>query len=141
MLNRRGFLRYTADASAGVVCVGCGLGRALAQPATALTRREVTVSGRRVKTVDVHAHCAVPAVLDIVKGTPFEAPVRRQLEGNLGFPVAAPRVADMDKDGIDVQVLSINASWYAADRDLARRISISRVKKSQRCAAPFPTVS
>jgi aminocarboxymuconate-semialdehyde decarboxylase len=80
------------------------------------------VGGRRVKTVDVHAHCAVPAVLDVVKGTPFETPARRQLEGRLGFPVEAERVADMDKDGIDVQVLSINAFWYAADRDLARRM-------------------
>ena len=80
------------------------------------------VGGRRVRTVDVHAHAAVPAVLDVVKGTPFERPAKRQLDGNLGFPVAAARVADMDKDGIDVQVLSINAFWYAADRDLARRI-------------------
>jgi aminocarboxymuconate-semialdehyde decarboxylase len=28
----------------------------------------------------------------------------------------------MDKDGVDVQVLSINSFWYEADRDLARRI-------------------
>ena len=65
---------------------------------------------------------ALPAVLDVVKGTPYETPARRQLEGRQGFPVEAERVADMDKDGIDVQVLSINAFWYAADRDLARRI-------------------
>ncbi|HYY24307.1 MAG TPA: amidohydrolase family protein, partial [Candidatus Udaeobacter sp.] len=64
----------------------------------------------------------MPAVLDVVKGTPFETPARRQLEGRLGFPVEAERVADMDKDGIDVQVLSINVFWYAADRDLARRM-------------------
>ncbi len=80
------------------------------------------MGGRRITTVDVHAHCAVPAVLDVVKGTQFETPARRQLEGNLGFPVEAARVADMDKDGIGVQVLSINAFWYAADRDLARRM-------------------
>ena len=87
------------------------------------------MGGRRVKTVDVHAHCAVPAVQ-------FEIPARRQLEGNLGFPVAAARVADMDKDGIDVQVLSINAFWYAADRDLARRMfDLQSEKLAEMCKA------
>ena len=138
MLNRRRFLRYAAGASAGVVCVGCGLGHALAQPAAVPTRREVTVNGRRIKTVDVHAHCAVPAVLDIVKGTPFEGPARRQLEGNLGFPVAAQRITDMDKDGIDVQVLSINAFWYAADRDLARRMFDLQSEKVAEMCRSFP---
>lgn len=115
MLNRRGFL---GQAAAGAVCVGCGLRHGLAQPA----RRAVTVAGQRMRTVDVHAHAAVPAVLDVVKGTPFERAARRQLDGNLGFPVNEARIADMDQDGIDVQVLSINAFWYGADRDLARRI-------------------
>ncbi len=136
MLKRRDFLRYAVAASAGVVCVGCGLRHALAQPAATPVRREVTVGGRRVTTVDVHAHCAVPAVLEVVKGTPLEIPARRQLEGNLGFPVEAARVADMDKDGIDVQVLSINAFWYAADRDLARRMFDLQSKKlAEMCKA------
>jgi aminocarboxymuconate-semialdehyde decarboxylase len=120
MLSRREFLRDAAVASTGVVSVGCGFGHALAQLAP--TRREVIVDGRRIKTVDVHAHCAVPAVLEVVKGTQFETRARRQLEGNLGFPVNAVRLADMDRDGIDVQVLSINAFWYGSERDLARRI-------------------
>jgi predicted TIM-barrel fold metal-dependent hydrolase len=75
-------------------------------------------------------------VLDVVKGSQFETPARRQLEGNLGFPVAAARVADMDKDGIDVQVLSINAFWYAADRDLARRMfDLQSEKLAEMCKA------
>ena len=136
MLNRRSFLRYAAAASAGVVCIGCGIRHAIAQPIAASSRREVTVGGRRVKTVDVHAHCAVPAVLDVVKGTSFETPAGRQLEGRQGFPVEAERVADMDKDGIDVQVLSINPFWYAADRDLARRMfNLQSEKLAQMCKA------
>jgi aminocarboxymuconate-semialdehyde decarboxylase len=115
MIDRRSFLKY---ASASVVCVACGFGPRL-YAGEAPRRREVSVGGRRVRTVDVHAHCAVPAVIDIVKGTPFEERARRQLDGNLGFPVNA---ADMDRDGIDVQALSINAFWYAMDRDLARRM-------------------
>jgi aminocarboxymuconate-semialdehyde decarboxylase len=137
VLNRRGFLRHAAAASAGAICVGCGLRHAHAQPAaTPVPRREVTVGGRRVRTIDVHAHCAVPAVLDVVQGTPFERPARQQLAGNLGFPVAAARVADMDRDGMDVQVLSINAYWYGADRDLARRIfDVQSQKLAEMCKA------
>jgi aminocarboxymuconate-semialdehyde decarboxylase len=78
----------------------------------------------------------VPAVLDVVNGTPFEREAKRQLEGNLGFPVAAARIADMNKDGIDVQALSINAFWYAAERDLARRIfDVQAQKLSEMCKA------
>ncbi len=129
-------MKYAAAASAGVVCASCDVGYSLAQSTSTATRRQVTVGGRRITTVDVHAHCAVPAVLDVVKGTPLEGPARRQLEGNLGFPVAAPRVADMDKDGIDVQVLSINAFWYAADRDLARRMfDVQSEKLAEMCNA------
>jgi len=135
MINRRGFLRHAAAVTTGAVCVGCGLHHAAAQP---VTRREVTVGGRRVRTVDVHAHCAVPAVLDVVKGTAMERDAKRQLEGNLGFPVAAARIADMDKDGIDVQALSINAFWYGADRDLARRVfDVQSANMAQMCKA-FP---
>ena len=36
-------------------------------------RREVSIGGRRVTTVDVHAHCFVPEVWDIVKDTPLAA--------------------------------------------------------------------
>lgn len=136
MLNRRTFMKYAAAASAGVVCASCDLGYSLAQSVSTATRRQVTVGGRRITTVDVHAHCAVPAVLDLVKGTPLEVPARRQLEGNLGFPVNAARIADMDKDGIDVQVLSINAFWYATDRDLARRMfDVQSQKLAEMCKA------
>ena len=123
MPNRREFLRHAAAASAGVFCVACGLRRAAAQGGPgAAKRREVTVGGKRVRTVDMHCHCAVPEVLDLVKGTDMERAVRGQLEGRLGFPVGAERLADMDADGIDLQVMSINAYWYGAPRDLARRI-------------------
>ena len=46
-----------ADA-AFVSCGGAGRPRG--------QRREVVVNGRRVKTVDVHAHCAVPAAMALL---------------------------------------------------------------------------
>ena len=132
MIDRRAFLKY---AGAGVVCVTCSVGLRL-YAAEAPRRREVRIGGRRVRTVDVHAHCAVPAVLDLVKGTRFEERAQRQLDGNLGFPVNAARIADMDRDGIDVQALSINAFWYAMERDLARRtFDLQSEKLSAMCKA------
>ena len=131
MLNRRGFLRHAAAATS-VVCVGCGMRHAAAQT----KRREVMVGGKRVRTVDVHAHCSVPDVLDLVKGTAMEKMLLGQLKGRLGFPVAAERVADMDKEGMDVQALSINAFWYGADPDLARRIfDLQAQKLAEWCKA------
>src|SRR5438552_1338570 len=60
--TRRDFLQTTAGALAGLAFVGCDLMDPT--PARAQTRRrEVVVSGKRVKTVDVHAHCAVPEAL------------------------------------------------------------------------------
>ena len=41
--------------------VSAGAGRAQAQG-----RREVVVSGKRVKTIDVHAHCIVPEAAQLI---------------------------------------------------------------------------
>jgi aminocarboxymuconate-semialdehyde decarboxylase len=129
MMHRRSFLGRAA--ATAVVCVACGMQHATAQP-----RRQVMVGGRRVRTVDVHAHCAVPAVLELVKGTAMEKLVLGQLKGRLGFPVGTERISDMDADGIDVQALSINAFWYDADRDLARRIfDLQAEKLAEMCKA------
>ena len=48
----------TAD-DKGVAFVGCD-GKTTASAQVQGRRREVVVNCRRVKTVDVHAHCAVP---------------------------------------------------------------------------------
>ena len=62
MNTRREFIEESAGAMAGIAFVGCGL--AVAASAQAQTRRrEVVVNGRRVKTVDVHAHCSVPEAM------------------------------------------------------------------------------
>jgi len=108
MLNRRQFF-FTA---AGVMLAGV--------PPLLAARREVRLGGRRVTVVDGHAHCAIPDVLDIVKGTDLERGVSGSLNGPL--VVKPDRVAAIDEQGIDIQVLSINPYWYGAERDLARRI-------------------
>src|SRR5437588_12936652 len=75
MTTRRDFLGTTA-ALAGVAFVGCEL--LAARPAAAQGRRRETVlSGKRVKVVDVHAHCAVPeamALMGLKLGGPSARP-------------------------------------------------------------------
>ena len=77
MPNRRDFLKGVAGAATGLF-VGCrGLADAAMRSgqigAPAGKRREVFIAGRRVKTVDIHAHCFVPEVWDLVKDTDLAA--------------------------------------------------------------------
>jgi len=77
-------------------------------------RREVVVNGKRVKTIDVHAHCIVPDAAKVINH-PLEAP--GLLWANVG-----DRIAHMDKSGVDVEALSINPFWYWAERDAAAEL-------------------
>jgi aminocarboxymuconate-semialdehyde decarboxylase len=72
-------------------------------------RREVVVSGKRIKTIDVHAHCIVPEAAQLINH-PLEAP--GLMWSNIG-----DRLAQMDQTGVDVEALSINPYWYRAERD------------------------
>src|SRR5262245_41450598 len=132
MTNRREFLQTTAGALSGLVFVGCDL--MAAAPARGQTRRrEVVVNGKRVKTVDVHAHCAVPealALMNLKIGGPALRP-----ELDLASAVSV-RLRAMDEQGIDVEALSINPNWYRADRDLAQQIIKTQNEKlAEVCAA------
>jgi aminocarboxymuconate-semialdehyde decarboxylase len=134
MTTRREFLQIGAGGLAGLAFVGCHL--MAAKPARAQARRrEVVVAGRRVKTVDVHAHCTVPealALMNLKLGAPGTA-----LPPLLHMATQAPdRLRAMDEQGIDVEALSINPYWYGADRDLARQlIRVQNEKLAEACAA------
>jgi aminocarboxymuconate-semialdehyde decarboxylase len=88
---------------------------------TPVPRRQVTIDGRRVPVVDIHAHCVIP-VEPLLTGTPLAG--RGGPQGGLASTILGPdRIALMDAQGVDIQALSINFYWwYAADRDLASRI-------------------
>ena len=131
MTTRRGFLAGTAGAIAGLAFVGCDL--LAARPARAqATRRQVMVGGKRVKTIDVHAHCAVPEAMALM--SPRVSPPNLLPQLLMGTPQA--RLAAMDEQGIDVEALSINPYWYKADRDVATRIcELQNEKLAQVCAA------
>jgi len=133
MPHRRGFLKAVAGAS-GVVAAGCSLLRAAGQvvkPATG-ARRRVTIGGRRVTTVDVHSHCAVPEALAMMK-LPAGSSARWD---SPQLAIGPERLRVMDEQGIDVEALSINPFWYAAEPDLARQlIQLQNEKLAALCAA------
>ena len=99
-----------------------------AQPSGKTKRREVVVAGKRVKTVDVHAHCCVPKAMAVI-GHPLEAP-------GLLMDDTSTRIAAMDAQGIDVEALSINPYWYKATKDQsAELIRIQNETLVEFCAA------
>jgi aminocarboxymuconate-semialdehyde decarboxylase len=125
--TRREFIEESAGAVAGIAFVGCNVASAAAAQAQP-RRREVVVSGRRVKTVDVHAHCSVPEAMALMN--------RKVSPETLLMSKASDRIRAMDEQGIDVEALSINPYWYKADRDLARQlIRIQNEKLAEACAA------
>jgi aminocarboxymuconate-semialdehyde decarboxylase len=96
---------------------------------TQTKRREVSVNGKRVKTIDVHAHCVIPEALAL-QGKKVED----QRGPGIG-EVGARRIAEMDEAGIDVEALSINPHWYKAERDLAVEIvRINNERLAEYCA-------
>ncbi|TMH53585.1 MAG: hypothetical protein E6H62_10485, partial [Betaproteobacteria bacterium] len=127
MPTRRDFILNSAGAMAGIAFVGCDLLAARdAQAQPARRRREVVVSGRRVKTVDVHAHCAVPEAMALM-GLKVEPQT---------LVMGQERIRAMDEQGIDVEALSINPYWYKAERDLARAlIRMQNEKLAELCAS------
>jgi aminocarboxymuconate-semialdehyde decarboxylase len=121
--------------------LGSGAGGLPAQAPTqqqgAVMRREIRIGQRRVKTVDVHSHIALPEAADVLKGTALEklaagGPTR---PGTNPHSLGSERLQTMDEMGIDIQVVSINAFWYSANRDLAQRlIDVQNQKLAELCA-------
>jgi len=95
-------------ALAGFAFVGCSLSNASTSPSSSPAprpgrRREVVVNGKRVKTVDIHAHTIVPEAAAVINH-PLEAP-------GLLWSNVSDRIAEMDAEGVDVEALSINPYW------------------------------
>ena len=115
MPNRRVFLKAIGGAAGGALLTGYGLNSGAQS-----SRREITLNGRRITTVDIHAHCVFPEVAEVIAGTPLEG---------ASFPdwqmLGPARLDEMNQRGIDYQVLSMTIAghwWYGADRPLAARI-------------------
>ena len=113
MDNRRQFLKAMAYAGAGGLVLG-SLPLAMAKS----HRKQILIGGLPAKVIDVHAHCEIKAVENVVRGTPLEMTVRR------ARILGPERIELLEERGIDMQALHIgNYWWYEADRGLARRIT------------------
>jgi aminocarboxymuconate-semialdehyde decarboxylase len=140
MTNRRDFLQTSASVLGSLMFVGCGFAHAQGPAKTgvpaagaATKRRQVVVNGKRVKTVDLHAHCAVPEALALL-GQKLAGPGLRP-DLDMATEVGL-RLKTMDAQGIDVEALSINPNWYkVTDQDLAKKIiQIQNEKLAEACA-------
>jgi aminocarboxymuconate-semialdehyde decarboxylase len=119
-------MKDAMGAVAGIAFTGCAMKpQSQLQIRVSGRRREVVVNGRRVKTVDVHAHCVIPQAMAIM-GRKTEA----------ALDMSNDRLAEMDRQGIDVEALSINPLWYTLDRDRAEQVvRIQNEKLAEICAA------
>jgi len=118
LITRRDFIK-------GLVFTSCGLLDA-ARAQAPVRRREVVVGGRRVRTIDVHAHCAFPEAMALIG--------RKVAPASL--VMAEDRIRAMDEQGIDMEALSINPNWYAVERDVVSQvIRLQNEKLAELCAA------
>jgi aminocarboxymuconate-semialdehyde decarboxylase len=134
MQTRRDFLGAPA-ALAGLVFVGCDLAIAPgvnAQP----RRREVVVNGKRIKTVNIHAHCAVPEALALMNLKLGGPQLRPDLD--LQPDLLTQRLKAMDEQGLDIEALSINPNWYKLDHDVATQVIRIQNERLAEVCAKYP---
>jgi predicted TIM-barrel fold metal-dependent hydrolase len=139
MTTRRDFLKAgAAAATTGVVFCGCGLLRsAHAQQPTRHTL-PVMVGGKRIKTVDVHAHCQFREAGALLGGGAALLADGRSFNEVATAAVIEidKRLAAMDAQAVDMEVLSINPFWYDRERDLAGQIvKLQNEKLAELCAS------
>lgn len=98
-------------------------------------REAVAVNGTPVRTIDVHAHCHFAAVE--AKLGPQAVPPRATVRGTDESIIDLDqRLAAMDAQKVDMEVLSVNPYWYGMDPDLARQVvAITNEGMAGFCAA------
>src|SRR5438034_4916099 len=134
MNTRRDFLKG-AGAATGIVFCSCGLRDAAWAQQGGGQRLPVMVNGKRVKTIDVHAHCHFREAVALMgdEGSRVLSQTRGAQEN---FIVIEERLKGMDAQAIDMEVLSINPFWYRKDRDTAAQIvKVQNEKLAELCAS------
>jgi predicted TIM-barrel fold metal-dependent hydrolase len=137
MTTRRQFLKTgTAAAAMGAVFCGCGMLQSAHGQQPARQTLPVMVGGKRIKSIDVHAHChfhEAGALLGAEADSVMQVPVNGADEA---FIDMTRRLAVMDSQAVDMEILSINPFWYNRDRDLAGAIvKIQNEKLAELCAS------
>jgi aminocarboxymuconate-semialdehyde decarboxylase len=94
------------------------------------------VGGKKIKTIDVHAHCHFHEAGALIGADAAAIQVPPLLGAAEVFIDMDQRLAAMDAQAIDMEVLSINPFWYGRDRDLAGKIvKIQNEKLAELCAS------
>ena len=132
-MTRRDFMEDTAVG--GIAFVACGLQGEVGGAQAQTRRREVVVNGKQVRTVDIHAHCAVPEAMALMN---LKVTGQPNLPNVLVMTQPTDRLRAMDEQGIDMEALSINPYWYKAERDWRSRSARSRTPSSARRARRIP---
>src|SRR5262249_23672595 len=134
MNTRRDFLKG-AGAATGIVFCSCGLRDAAWAQEGGGQRLAVMVNGKRVKTIDVHAHCHFREAVALM-GDEASRVLRQTRGAQDNFIVIEERLKGMDTQAIDMEVLSINPFWYRKDRDTAAQIvKVQNEKLAELCAS------
>jgi predicted TIM-barrel fold metal-dependent hydrolase len=136
MTTRRDFLKGGAAAATGIVFCSCGLLQSAHGQGPARQKLPVMVDGKRIKTIDVHAHCQFHEAGALLgeEGARIQVPPVNRAEEV--FIDIDRRLSIMDSQAIDMEVLSINPFWYGRDRDLAAQIvKIQNEKLAEFCAS------
>lgn len=144
-MKRRQFLQQTASV-AGISFVGCGLGAVSACAEKAHGgRREVSIGGKRVRTVDIHCHSYVHEVWPLIEDhgdlgyleSVTDNPI---LKNKIDLANVDYRLQQMDAQGIDIQAVSLHVGQYHywADPDLAAKIVMIQNEKIAETCARYP---
>lgn len=123
MPHRREFLKSAAGAA--LFC-GCGLTGLSAATSRRSTFQKRATPGERPLTIDFHAHAYVHDDWPLIEGRPEAKPLEsffQSTDMNALTNVDA-RIAEMDREGIDVQAVSLYVGQYHywAERSLSEEI-------------------
>jgi predicted TIM-barrel fold metal-dependent hydrolase len=120
MLTRRDAMKWFAK-SGIAFCGCCGAASLTRADQAGGERLPVMIKGKRVKTIDVHAHCMFHDAMALMGSDAENAipPVKGAAEMYMDIN---QRLKEMDAQAIDMEILSINPFWYRKDRDTARKI-------------------
>ncbi len=136
MNTRRDVLKTGAAMAGGLVFCGCGLLHRASAQQPARQTLPVTVAGRKIKTIDVHCHCHFHEAGALLGADAAKLQVPPVNNAEAAFIEIDKRLAAMDEQAIDLEVLSINPFWYNRDRDLAAQIvKIQNEKLAELCAS------
>ena len=144
-LNRRQWLQQGAGVVTGIGLAGCNVldvARAKTDPTVEVTGHSppgpVFINGRRIKTIDVHAHCYVTEALQLL-GAADAAAVLPPVKGvPEHFIVIEQRLKAMDAMRVDMEILSINPFWYRRERAITERIVRTQNEKMAELCAKAP---